>query len=328
MPDDLRPEDVCNGGIYAIRRTLTKVKWALRSELARALSVTYSPKRKKEALRVDEDAEFNFIYYLTGGVNTGLSDLFKDINVAGEESIIERDNFTGREGVYALADMIDGTDLLERNLSNWCSAVVFFCPRRKEGNRIVAACVGVPSGKIYFAHEDRPGAFFKLPDEQTRPVGGRSTIKKLNQASLCFYGQKVSRLKQISDLPLLDHLATQPKPKNKHVKKNRIYTLAGIPMMMKLIDRQDSDAANIDVVFDCFGQMPHDVVAGAYIARKQGATIINLDTQKEMTNAELERGLLRPGHEESKLRYVIASTRSLANELVPLLRREGVKSFV
>src|ERR1043166_3322529 len=193
MPDDLLPEDICDGGLFAIRNTMARVKWLLKNDPIRALATTYSPKRDKEALFVDENAEWLFAANLKDDYKAGL---LQELEVWGEESVTNKEDFSGRRGDFALADMIDGTDLLERNLSNWCSAAVFFRPNNPEGQRIVAACVGVPSGKIYFAHSDREGAFYKLPSEATRRVGGPSEITKLSEASICFYGQKASRLKK------------------------------------------------------------------------------------------------------------------------------------
>jgi len=91
-------------------------------------------------------------------------------------------------------------------------------------------------------------------------------------------------------------------------------------MMMKLIDHQVRDAANIDVIFQLGGQYPHDAVPGLYIARKGGAFILNLKTGEEMTDKELEQGLLRPGHPDEKMEYIVASTRELCQEMEPLLK--------
>ncbi|MEP6912952.1 MAG: hypothetical protein ABI923_09370 [bacterium] len=311
----LLPEDVCEGGVFAIRNTLVQVKWALREDISNALKTTFDPEREKVALNVDRDAEHQFRINLKEQWKKGL---LRDIEVWGEESIGKAWDCTGREGVFALADMIDGTDLLERNLSNWCSAAVFFRPRNENGTKIIAACVGLPSGKIYYAHANSSKVYYQSENEQTCDVGGKSTIKKLSQASICFYGQKASRLKKVADLPLLDYLSRLTVDKDPKLKKNRLYTLAGIPMMVKLIDHQVADAANIDVVFEAVGQHPHDVVAGAFIAQKAGAFVINLDTQNELTNEEMEAGLLRPGDDMSQLRYIITSTRELCEEILPL----------
>jgi fructose-1,6-bisphosphatase/inositol monophosphatase family enzyme len=310
----LLPDDICDGAVFAIRNTIGHLKVLLAKEPGRALSRVMIQGLQKEALRIDVDAEDQFLVNL-GSENS----LLRDIRVIGEESINSDTDFTGSDGVIALADMIDGTDLLERNLSNWCSAVVFFRPRNPVGERIVCACVGVTSGKIYYAHSNTTRAFYKDP-RGTCEVGGRSKVTSLTDASICFYGQKVSSLKKVMTLPLLDHLEKLGSP------RTRVYNLAGIPMMMKLIDHQTAEAANIDLVFESSGQKPHDVVAGAYIAKRAGAYIINLDTGNELTFEDMERSLLRPGDKESELRYVMASTRELCEEALPFLsisRRSG-----
>ena len=148
--------------------------------------------------------------------------------------------------------MVDGTDLLERNLSNWCSAAVFFYPDRPPGKRIVAACVGVPSGKIYYSHEDLNVVRFEQIDRHSIDkspkrgiVRGHSAVTNLENASICFYGQKPSSLLDMAETDLFSYLAKREqarKEKRKEDdtadsvrvekdKENRIYTLSGIPMV-------------------------------------------------------------------------------------------------
>src|SRR5436190_18868834 len=136
MPEDLLEEDIRDGGLFAIRQALKKVKSLLAKDPQRALATTFSPKRDKEALFIDETAEWLFKTNLNDDYRSGL---LGDVEVWGEESITNKEDFTGRRGDFVLADMIDGSDLLERNLSNWCSAAVFFRPFNPEGHRIVAA---------------------------------------------------------------------------------------------------------------------------------------------------------------------------------------------
>ena len=99
--------------------------------------------------------------------------------------------------------------------------------------------------------------------------------------------------------------------------KTRIYNLAGMPMMMKMFDSGDG-LRRIDAVFDVCGQQPHDMVAGAYIAAKGGATLFDLHGKP----INIEQSLLRPAKE--RVRYVLAATRPLAEELcscLPLLSK-------
>ena len=324
MPNLLpSPEEICQGGVFAIRNTIDHVKWYLRTNPDRALETEIAPGRGKEALRVDITAEDQFLFNLIKEYEKGF---LSDIKVYGEESINEQTDFSGEDGVVALVDMVDGTDLVERNLSNWCSAAIFFRPKNDEGNRILASCVGMPSDRIYYVHADSKGVRYKPKTGPSIPVGGKSDITRLAEASVCFYGQKAARLKEVAERGFLNYMLTQQGPlankggKEKQRKKNRIYTLAGIPMMIKLIDHQVKCAANIDVVFECNGQHPHDVVAGAYLAKRAGAVIKSIDTGKELSYIDLEESLLRPAHPDSQLRYVIASTEELCDEILPLLQ--------
>ncbi|MBK7473345.1 MAG: hypothetical protein IPI73_24630, partial [Betaproteobacteria bacterium] len=88
--------------------------------------------------------------------------------------------------VYALVDMIDGTDLLEMGLPLWGSAIIFYAPRRKE---ILASVIGLGTGEIYFAtqEESKLVRVYRNPaDVQNscvaEKVGGHSGIKSLQEA--------------------------------------------------------------------------------------------------------------------------------------------------
>src|SRR5262249_40843487 len=144
------------------------------------------------------------------------------------------------DGLVVLMDMIDGTDLLERRLSNWCSGMVFFEPRAK---RIRASFVGMPDDGVYFATDDSEHAFkqpFGRESERKRArhlkrVTGPSQVKSADQASIAFYGQKLRNLVSTIDSPgfrrLLEGLS-----KSAGRAGARFYNLAGNPMMIKMID--------------------------------------------------------------------------------------------
>jgi hypothetical protein len=171
-------------------------------------------------------------------------------------------------------------------------------------------------------------------------------------ASVSFYGQKAANLNSVfkENIPalaaqesLLEYVIRINSEREKQRKEKeengrpiteadepvpfRIYTLAGIPMIVKLIDHRIKNAKNIDVVFDLRGQQPHDVVPGAYLAIKAKATMrklwVDSDTKEgkyaDMTLEDLEQSLMRPAASSSKLSYVIASTKELADEITPLL---------
>lgn len=263
---------------------------------------------KKKATRVDMGAEDNFVRYL----RSAKRGKFNDIKVFGEERTT-RIETSG--SVVALVDMIDGSDLFERGLSNWCSAVLLFDPRRSAGSRILAAFVGIaePSLKIYHARHGGEKAWV-YRRKISRPVAGPSQVKRLQDASLCFYGQKAGRLHSFANTPLLQSLALGDS-------SFRIYNLAGNPMLVRLVDTGVGEAPKgIDAVVEIGkGQMAHDFVAGAYVARKGGAHLVNLEG-KELTDELLEEILLKPG---ARSTYVAAATRELAQEIIQLNRGTG-----
>jgi hypothetical protein len=282
----------------------------------------------KLALVVDHVAERQFKTALWGKCNY--------VYALGEESLgktgehIPVLNLREKEGVVALVDMIDGTDLLERGMSNWCSAGCLFQPTAAPGSRILGSFVGIPSGEIYYSSSTmdevriKPSA--RTPDVPTR---GCSSVVSLANASVCFYGQKAEKLDSIFG------------PRNEHdvcsnallklvqswgsTSEFRIYNLAGIPMILKLIDHRIKNARNIDAVFELSGQVAHDVVPGAFLALKAKATVRRLWrdelTQESrwaaLTLEDLEEALMLPT--QSRLQYVITATSELADELTPLL---------
>lgn len=303
----------------------------------------------KSALVIDIETEENFRLF----VETDL----EGIRLLGEECPerkIRNFNLFDEERVCVLVDMVDGTDLLERGLHNWCSSAVFFHPKSKPGERILAAFIGVPgasfgsdpSGEpaenrdlsraafpsVYFGvRGSRPKVF--EADASTRRIAGPSDVIKIEDASVCFYGQKADRLRYISAQDVfgdqkveagtdgsadgfLSEASDQAESlKTKDKEKLRVYNLAGMPMIAKLIDKRVKGASGIDAVFELQGQSPHDVVPGAFLAMEAGCTVTDLDTGEPMTREKLERSLMEPFEEHSKLRYIIAATPELAEEI-------------
>lgn len=184
----------------------------------------------------------------------------------------------------------------------------------------------MPSGKVYYAtaKDETVKVRYINRIQEERNISGVSAIKKLSDASICFYGQKAKNFIEIAKYPIFHHFA------NGNLSGNfRLYTLAGIPMMMNLIDHEIKTGKNIDAVFDIWGQKPHDVVPGAFLALKAGATVKNLNTRKNMKLEDLEKSLMRPSSKDSKLRYIIASTPQLTRQLSKMLsesiRCQGAK---
>jgi hypothetical protein len=334
MPqDNLSPVEVCEAAVVALGKVLTEIQYQVTKTPNVALRTITDEVTNKSALRVDLYAEDRFEVAFADSDNSELSKVI----ILGEERI-EKDpefkNLSGREETFALVDMIDGTDLLERGLSNWCSAAVFFRPSAKEGERILCSCVGLPTGEIYYAHAHSSDVYVKQRLKFDRPVAKPSEIKELTKASICFYGQKANNLTKTSEQQLFHYLADlskkikdgrEEKERNGEILtpedgdiSSRFYNLAGIPMMVKLIDHRIKIAKNIDAVFDVRGQKPHDVVPGAFLALLGGAVMWNLDTNTYATTIDLERALLEPASQS--MRYIISCTEELCEQIHPLLR--------
>jgi fructose-1,6-bisphosphatase/inositol monophosphatase family enzyme len=243
-----------------------------------------------------------------------------ELEYLGEERLGKRKDakdidLTSEQRPVVLVDMVDGTDLLERGLSNWCTAMVFFDPQAKREEKIIAAFVGIPDDGVYYAtRESRQARKYRFHVErgQKRDVPLLNALSQVNciaDASICFYGQQAGNLLWLADLGthrFLDHLKNLKEQHNPL--QTRIYNLAGMPMMMKMLESGDG-LRRIDAVFDVCGQQPHDMVAGAYIAHTAGAVLSDLNGNQ----IELEQSLLRPAHD--KLKYVLAATDPLAKDL-------------
>ncbi len=229
--------------------------------------------------------------------------------VLGEESLRDQDlDLTTEQRLVVLVDMIDGTDLLERSLSNWCSALVFYYPPQRQ---ILAAFVGLPHDAIYFATNESsyPRKYRYHGGPAMLRVSGPSAVKTIEDSSLAFYGQKPSNLSSVVDSGLFAYLAHlhHVHSETRRELKTRVYNIAGNPIAMKLID----GPSRVDAVFDLHGQAPHDIVPGAFIAQKAGASFCDLNGRP----IDLNQILLRPADRKARLRYILASTQQLSVQL-------------
>jgi len=228
--------------------------------------------------------------------------------ILGEESLRDESlDLSEETRLVALLDMVDGTDLLERGLGNWCSAATFYLPAERQ---ILGAFVAVPEGYIYFWTVDTPvPQKFNIKSGRTEPISGPSDVRVVSEASIAFYGQKM-----VNFCSCAGELAHEQN-RNLLAKglATRIYNLAGIPMMMKVVD--GSGHKRIDAVFELLGQNPHDVVPGAVIVQGAGATVLGLDG----ASLDLVSALLRPSDPSRRLRYVLAATPELGAELLECL---------
>lgn len=249
-----------------------------------------------------------------------------DILFFGEESLKEASlDLSGIDQVVALVDMIDGTDLLARGLGNWCSAMVFFAPAR---NEILRSFVGMSYGdylKVYTAcldDQDQLQAHVvhvpvkrnqrndKVLDERRtreRLLGTRGPSSgghPLNGASVCFYGQKKKRL-----LSVVERSTYPREVPDFENDRHRIYTPAGNPMMAKVAE------GRMSAIFELEGQLPHDVVPGAFICRTAGCVVTDLRGER----LGLVESLMRPADPGRKLKYLIGSNQEVHGALLSLL---------
>lgn len=356
MPSPGILAELADHGLNVISTVITQIRDDVLREPATMLSrVTLH--NGKPALRIDVDAEDTFERKL----HTHKRRRFQKIPFYGEERLDNPKLDLSKEtGTCALVDTIDGTDLLERGLGNWCSAAVFFDPSQPDKRKILASFVAVPSSNVhttdrysdiyYSTADDKDVHACSTRDiKSCRSVFGPSKVRSLKKASICFYGQKARNFSSVFHqaktnpresptlfgVPIGAGLKSGGPTSRKKTKRKssnmRIYTLAGIPMMVRLIDHMFKKANNIDVVFDVCGQNPHDVIPGAYLAMKAGAHVRRFVIEqnqrtgrrrvsgRQMSPEDLEESLMRPAAETSKLRYVISSTKQLAAEIEPFL---------
>jgi fructose-1,6-bisphosphatase/inositol monophosphatase family enzyme len=280
---------------------------------------------------IDLRAEANFIENLTRKFGAD------QIYVVGEESLFEGLDLGNKEQICLLVDMIDGTDLLERRMSNWCSAIIVFDPQKPE---ILGAYVYLAEeGLLYFATKNEKRAYkaeLELgegTDEEGQQAIGPiihpptplPVLKKdvtIENASVCIYGQKSSgvlRLLSLNDnkafTSKLKELGMMEKAyreaKSAEEVRFRFYNLAGNPMMVRLLE------GYFDVVAEPKGQHPHDMAAGAFIAAQGGATL--LDENGDLLElSAIANALLRPA--DRNVSYILASNEILANEMANILK--------
>ena len=304
------------GGIKGCVAVVRRVNEEVEDDPATALERLEIGTRRKVALRIDSSGE-DILKDCVKGKHRS----FREIDFMGEESLKDTAlDLTDEAKICALMDAVDGTDLVERGFGNWCSDVVFFAPAEPPGKRILGSVVTLPSGCTYFARRDLEGAFVVRRRRKTpQLLKSISSCTALRDASICFYGQKIGNLLATCESGLLRHIESlNPRPHDKSGKENncRIYNLAGVPMMMRLLDAVSPYPRRVDAVFDAKGQQPHDVIPGAYIAMRAGASLLDLSGH-DLTLEKLEHALLRPASE--KIRYVLAGTRELGSEIAAAL---------
>lgn len=315
MKSKLRVRDIVAAGVHVVQEIVRQIMEDVSADPETALEERPSP-RKKRALRVDLNAEDTFKRLLRKYKGRK----FQGIKVHGEECLRDQNlDLSKEKQIVALVDAVDGTDLVEREMWNWCVALAFYNPAKPPGKRIAACFVGIPGchspADVYFATSEKPGAFVRRKSE-TVEVAGPTKVKSLESASICFYGQKVSNFLSVAKGSIPDNLAALAARIGKKL-DIRIYNIGGIPMLMKLADHRVRNARGVDAVFELKGQKPHDCVPGLFIAKKAGATIRDLDGN-EFTYSQMEELLMQPA--KTSKSYVATSTRRLSDALLALMK--------
>src|SRR2546429_554260 len=126
---------IIKAALTTIRAVQRDVQADVASDPAEAFECLWIGVRRKPLVAVDLTAERSATRRLRNKLRR-----YAPI-IRGEESLHASEWDLGEETrLTILLDMVDGTDLLKRGLSNWCSAIVFY-----HQGRIVAAFVGLPN---------------------------------------------------------------------------------------------------------------------------------------------------------------------------------------
>jgi len=317
------------------------------NEPALYLRDTTNPRTGKHSIYADWAVEDRFRSIVQ-------SELAPFVTVSGEESLDQETNFLDfrkSSNIHVLCDMIDGTDLLIRGFSNWCSAFIAFDP---SSSKLLSSYVYVKGDNVdslYCAHDldsnvlvtdllnviyvDGPAPITGTASlERLQENSGRQIWKSVSEnhrykpapkttplehATVCIYGQKFGRAYHVADTLNIERIRTFFEP----LENARLYNLAGNPMICRIVD------GSVDLVVDFSGQAPHDVAPGAYIAMKGGAVMCDLRPHpvredRRIRTEDLMENLLRPNAPENTLKYAICSSESLAAEFMDLCEAAGI----
>jgi fructose-1,6-bisphosphatase/inositol monophosphatase family enzyme len=307
---DARPNEstITAAGIEAVMRALDEIFHRLKTD-STALHKVWNETLQKHQILADAYAE--------AAARECLNERLPGIRLRGEESSEES---VGGGGLAALLDMLDGSDLLERDFGNWCSSLVIF--RTSRVPKIVAAAVGLPSKKVYYTRASKKETVFvREPRESGAAIPTIKQVRlrpkevRLEDAAIAFVGQKPGSLLSFVDLnayiaklrEISKEMAVRRDKQD--IPRMRLYNLGGVPMMIALIE------GRVNAVIEVKGQFCHDVVPGFVLALRAGAVLKGLDG-KNITEDRIASILSDP---KQKFGYVLASSSRLAEELVTLL---------
>ena len=148
---DFDLELIVKVAIRTIRETQLFIQEEIREDPASAFEDILIGRRNKPLLAVDLIAERNTAQNLRRRLQC-----YKLLAI-GEVSLRDQNlDLSNEKKLVVLMDMVDGTDLLERGLFNWCSAMVFYYPTSR---KILASFVGLPEDGVYFATDHKDLAY-------------------------------------------------------------------------------------------------------------------------------------------------------------------------
>ena len=238
-----------------------------------------------------------------------------DVSVYGEESLglkhIVKSGDLGRfsqvieekEKITILLDAIDGTDLYLKNLGNWCTAVLIYTEKEK---KILGSFVGLPSGTVYFSTDDIKGVAKINAEWKMSAVSAASSKLDFKTITLSWYGQKAKNFLSLArHKKFMAFLETQQKDSN-----FRMLNISGIPLMIRLID----NLVPINLIVELYGQQPHDMIAGAYLAKKTDTVLTDLDGKP------LDFSHYLTDLRGDRIKYILATSKQLHKEALQIFK--------
>ncbi len=240
--------------------------------------------------------------------------------VIGEENWSKYKDLKDVDAII-LVDPIDGTDLFAKDLSNWCCALVIY----NEKKDILGAFVGMPNQTVYFSTH-KHNKVWKISDSDinknqpaTLVTCARHDDIQLSENTIAWYGQKLKTLFSLTDhkklsakLREIAETEARAKKDQHQNEKFRILNIAGNPMFIKMIDNHCS----VGAVIELRGQLPHDVIPGAYLAQKAGAFLTDLNGKKIKWSKYLKNAM------EMRMTYILSNSTKTHKELVEILRTD------
>lgn len=236
-----------------------------------------------------------------------------EVKVHGEESFGQEESKTGdigrfkkrkkeRKKITCLLDPIDGTDLYVKKLGNWCTVVLIYTEKKK----ILGSFIGLPSGTVYFSTNDINGVA-KVSKKGIEAVSKNPVT--FPGVTFSWYGQKINNFLSIAEHKKFLKFINKEKDKDKE-NSFRILNISGNPLMLQMIDSE----VPVNVIVELCGQHPHDMIPGAYLAKKVGATLTDLKGKP----IKFEKHLGKPNN--SNIKYILANSKELHAKFLKIFK--------